>query len=51
MLRAVEGLSQRSIAARLEVPVTTVETRLAKARRRLREVLDRDGIIPMKKVR
>lgn len=35
----VEGLSQKEIAKRLDVPVTTVNNRLATARRRLREKL------------
>ncbi len=43
LLRTVDGLSQREIAAALELPVTTVETRLARARRQLRGgVLGRD---------
>ncbi|MCB9879232.1 MAG: RNA polymerase sigma factor [Planctomycetes bacterium] len=37
LLRAVEGLSQREIADALDVPETTVETRIARARRLLRE--------------
>lgn len=41
VLRAVEGLSQRQIAATLEVPVTTVETRLVRARKKLREIMER----------
>lgn len=41
VLRAVDGLSQREIAATLEVPETTVETRLVRARRKLRESLER----------
>ncbi len=36
LLKAVHGWSQRQIAATLGVPVTTVETRLARARRSLR---------------
>ncbi|MFQ5654125.1 MAG: RNA polymerase sigma factor [Planctomycetota bacterium] len=39
LLRAVHGLSQRRIAEILALPVTTVETRLARARRMLREEL------------
>jgi len=39
LLRAVHGMTQRRIAETLEVPVTTVETRLARARRRLRAEL------------
>ena len=37
LLRAVRGLSQRAIAELLEVPETTVESRLARGRRLLRE--------------
>jgi RNA polymerase sigma-70 factor (ECF subfamily) len=40
LLRAVRGLSYRQIADTLGVPVTTVETRLARARRMLRDQLD-----------
>lgn len=36
LLRAVDGLSQRAIADALGIPETTVETRLARARRLLR---------------
>ncbi len=38
-LRSVRGLSQKEIADLLSLPVTTVETRLARARRMLRERL------------
>lgn len=41
LLRAVDGLTQREIAATLEIPETTVETRLVRARRKLRESLER----------
>ncbi|HLU38784.1 MAG TPA: RNA polymerase sigma factor [Planctomycetota bacterium] len=41
VLKAVEGLSQRAIAAVLGVPETTVESRLARARRALRAALAR----------
>ena len=41
LLRCVEGLSQKEIARRMDVPVTTVESRLARARRRLRESFDK----------
>ena len=46
LLRCVQGFSQRRIAEVLGLPETTVETRLARARRRLREVmkLDPEGI-------
>jgi len=50
MLR-VQGLSQKAIAARLDVPVTTVESRLAKARRKLRETLEREGVVSIEKAR
>ena len=40
LLRAVEGMSQREVAELLCVPETTVETRLARARRHLRERLE-----------
>ena len=43
LLRAVRGLSQREIAETLQLPETTVETRLARARRMLRDELDREG--------
>ena len=39
LLRAMQGLSQAAIAQKLGVPITTVESRLARARRRLRAVL------------
>lgn len=39
VLKSVEGVSQREIARRLGVPETTIESRLARARRRLREEL------------
>lgn len=43
LLRCVRGMSYRQIADILGVPVTTVETRLARARRMLREEMnDRD---------
>lgn len=44
LLRAVEGLSQREIATALDLPETTVETRLARARRLLRERHQREHI-------
>ncbi|MFG0293873.1 MAG: RNA polymerase sigma factor [Phycisphaerales bacterium JB050] len=40
LLRAVRGMSYRQIADTLGVPMTTVETRLARARRMLREELE-----------
>ena len=39
LLRCVRGLSQQQVAAALDLPVTTVETRLARARRMLRREL------------
>jgi RNA polymerase sigma factor (sigma-70 family) len=39
LLRSVRGLGQREIAEALELPETTIETRLARARRLLREAL------------
>lgn len=39
LLLSLRGLSQRVIAEVMEVPVTTVETRLVRARRMLREAL------------
>lgn len=42
LLRAVHGASQREIAALLELPETTVETRLARARRALRRQVTAD---------
>jgi RNA polymerase sigma-70 factor (ECF subfamily) len=38
LLQSVQGLSQRQIADLLDVPETTVETRLARARRMLRGI-------------
>jgi len=38
LLQATQGLSQRQIAELLDVPETTVETRLARARRMLRQL-------------
>ena len=37
LLRSLHGMSQRMIASTLGVPGTTVETRLARARKMLRE--------------
>jgi RNA polymerase sigma-70 factor (ECF subfamily) len=39
LLQAVQGLSQRQIADMLDVPETTVETRLARGRRMLRQIM------------
>ncbi len=41
MLRCVQGMSQKHIAEALGLPETTVETRLARARRMLREEIER----------
>ena len=41
-LRAVRGMSYRQIADTLSLPVTTIETRLARARRMVREDIERD---------
>ena len=35
LMRSVQGMSQREIATALDLPVTTIETRLARARRLL----------------
>lgn len=40
-LRAVDGLSYRQIAETLEVPETTIEQRLVRARKALRSALDK----------
>ena len=39
LLLSLRGLQQRVIAELMDVPVTTVETRLVRARRMLREAL------------
>lgn len=41
MLRAVRGMSYRQIADVMGVPMTTIETRLARARRMLKEEIER----------
>lgn len=41
LLRAVRGLSYRQIADILGTPITTIETRLTRARRMLREEIER----------
>lgn len=43
-LRAVQGLSQQQIADTLGLPITTIETRLARGRRMLRQLLQPDAI-------
>jgi len=42
ILRAVRGLSQKQVAEMLDLPETTVETRLVRARRMLREQMERE---------
>lgn len=41
LLRAVRGMSYRQIADVMGVPMTTIETRLARARRMIRDEMDR----------
>jgi RNA polymerase sigma-70 factor (ECF subfamily) len=41
LLRAVQGLSYKAIGQIMELPETTIETRIARARRMLRETLER----------
>ena len=43
LLAGVRGMSYKQIADLMGVPVTTVETRLARARRMVREELERSG--------
>jgi RNA polymerase sigma-70 factor (ECF subfamily) len=43
LLKSVHGLSQKEIAALLGVPVTAIESRLARARRMVRAALARAG--------
>ena len=40
LMRCVHGMTYQQIADALGVPVTTVETRLARARRQLRELAE-----------
>lgn len=42
LLRAVRGLSQKQVAEMLDLPETTVETRLVRARRMLREQIENE---------
>lgn len=51
MLQVGQGLSQREIAELLDVPETTVETRLARARRMLRQMTREDGIVRQETMR
>jgi len=49
LLRAVRGMSYRQIADVMGVPMTTIETRLARARRMLKQELDKihtQGVAP-----
>lgn len=43
LLRAVQGLSYRAIGQIMELPETTIETRIARARRMLRETVERQS--------
>lgn len=51
LLQAVQGLSQREIAAALDLPETTVETRLVRGRRLLREAAERAAAASRHEVR
>jgi RNA polymerase sigma factor (sigma-70 family) len=47
LLQSAQGLTQRQIAELLDVPETTVETRLARARRMLRQLArEQEGTMP-----
>ncbi|MDX2131082.1 MAG: sigma-70 family RNA polymerase sigma factor [Planctomycetota bacterium] len=46
LLKAVQGLSYREIGQILGLPETTIETRIARGRRRLRELATAHGIAP-----
>ena len=50
LLRAVRGLTYRQIADALDVPVTTVETRLVRARRMLRELMAQGDDVAQERV-
>lgn len=45
VLKAVEGLSYRQIGRILDLPETTVETRIARGRRMLRELAEKEQIL------
>lgn len=47
ILRAVRGMSYRQIADILGVPITTIETRLCRARRMLRDEMEREDQAPV----
>lgn len=51
MLQVGQGLSQREIAELLDVPETTVETRLARARRMLRQMAREGGTVGQETMR
>lgn len=42
LLRCVRGMSQKQVADVLDLPETTIETRLVRARRMIREQIDRE---------
>lgn len=42
LLKAIQGLSYREIGRILELPETTIETRIARARKQLRELASKD---------
>lgn len=46
ILRAVRGMSQKQVAEVLDLPETTVETRLVRARRMVREQIEREDAMP-----
>ena len=46
VLKHLEGLSYREMAALLGIPESTVKSRLFTARRQLREILDEQGVTP-----
>jgi RNA polymerase sigma factor (sigma-70 family) len=49
LLQAVHGMSVNQVAAVLDLPVTTVETRLARARRMLRQQVAGNGELPTRR--